>query len=386
MIQQSSSNVSASNMNCSASISGQSSYSNITNHSDQCNQDVGVPIIVERSSDIRNSSSGKVIERVEGQVLKNNNCVKTIDDKLRNENKRSSVRTGYSDKSIIGESNDEDIYYDVLTQQRALFDASSTNGLLRIGGSKQYDTVSRDKHLPPFYSPTDRQLLTTDGKHSSPIVFPSEDHIDLESDEIHVDAGRMDNNLKPASCVPLIDAKITSITGTRDNQNSSQYSLTPELLPSKYTNHKIYESMETNEGIGFLSGKHNSYNKLNDSQFNPLAHEASARVTHSKTDLPSSNSPPELINRMSCPEEHGLSSSHLASNGPQEQKIESNVQAYPESPSNDFHPKIPLNGNETRLCVGTKEKEYNYSLYQGSVELKRVDDRNSRSIESGKIR
>ena len=95
-------------MNCSASISGQSSYSNITNHSDQCNQDVGVPIIVERSSNIRNGSSGKVIERVEGQVLKNNNCVKTIDDKLRSENKSSDVRTGYSDKLIVSESNDED--------------------------------------------------------------------------------------------------------------------------------------------------------------------------------------------------------------------------------------------------------------------------------------
>ena len=373
-------------MNCSASISGQSSYSNITNHSDQCNQDVGVPIIVERSSDIRNSSSGKVIERVEGQALKNNNCVKTIDDKLRNENKSSGARTGYSDKLIVRESNDEDIYYDVLTQQRALFDAPYTNGLLGIGGRKHYDTISRDKQLPHFHSSTDRQFLTTDTKHSSPSVFPTEEHIDLESDEIHVNADRINNDLKSTSCVALIDSKITSVTATRDNQNSSQYSFTPELLPSKYTNHKIYESMETNEGIGFMSRKRNPYNKLNDSQFNPLTHEASTRATRSEIQLPSSNSPSAAINEMSCPEEQGLSSNHLASNGSQQQKIESHVQAYPESPSNDIHPNIPLNGNETRHSVGTKEKDYNYSLYQGSVEVKRLDDRNSRSIESGKLR
>ena len=372
-------------MNCSASISGQSSYSNITNHSDQCNQDVGVPIIVERSSNIRNGSSGKVIERVEGQVLKNNNCVKTIDDKLRSENKSSDVRTGYSDKLIVSESNDEDIYYDVLTQQRALFDASSTNGLLRIGGRKHYDTLSRDKHLPHFYSTTDRQLSTTDVKHSSPIVYPIEDHIDLESDEIHVDADRIDNNSKPTSCVPLIDSKIISATETSDNRNFSQYSFTPELIPSKYTNHKLYDSMETNEGIGYLSGKHNPYNKLNEPQFNPLAHEASVRATRSGIQHPSSNSPPKTMNEMTSPEEHGLVSNHIPSNGSQQQKIESNLQAYPVSPSNDIHPKIPSNGNETRLSVCTKEKEYGYSLYQGSIELKRVDDRNSRSIESGKI-
>ena len=372
-------------MNCSASISGQSSYSNITNHSDQCNQDVGVPIIVERSSNIRNSSSGKVIERVEGQALKNNNCVKTIDDNLRNENKSSSVGTGYSDKLIISESNNEDIYYDVLTQQRALLDVSSTNGLLRIGGRQPYESLSRDKHLPHFYSSADRPLLTTDIKHSSPIVFPTEEHIDLESDEVHINSERIDNNLKATSCVPLVDSKITSVIATRDNQNSSQYSFTQDLLPSKYTNHKIYESMETNERIGLLSGKHNPYNKLIEPQFNPLTHEASARATRSDIQFPSADSPPESFNEMSCPEEHGLSSSHIASNGSHQQKIESNVQAYPKSPSNDINPKIPFNGNETRFSVGTKEKEYNFSLYSGSIEVKRVEDRNSRSIESGAI-
>ena len=111
----------------------------------------------------------------------------------------------------------------------------------------------------------------------------------------------------------------------------------------------------------------------------------SARATCSEILLPSSNSPPESFSEMSCQEEHGLSSNHISSNGSQQHKIESAVQAYPKSPSNDTNPKIPFNGNESRFSVGTKEKEYNYSLYSGSIEVKRVEDRNSRSIESGMI-
>ena len=372
-------------MNCSASISGQSSYSNITNHSNQCNQDVGVPIIAERSSHIRNSSSsGKVIEQVEGQVLKNNNCVRNIDDTLRNVDYNRSDKIDFTERLIVDDSDNEDIYYDVLTQQKALLAVTTGNNTLRIDERESHENFDSTKNLPHFNSSIDRKLSNADVKHSSPLVLPNEGHVNFVSQKPHLIEERIDYTLKPPSFVPLNDSKIVSTTEIRNHQDQSEYSFAPGSFPSKYINHKIYESMEMNNGIASPPVNHNPYKRLDNSPYNALMQESSMRVSQSEIPLTSSTSSTQSNNDIHGREERLLRTDHQLINESQKQRVEQNSQMYPQSPSNEIHTRIPFSENENHLAVEAKERDYQYPLPQDLVDAKRVDSINSSTIESGK--
>ena len=180
---------------------------------------------------IRNSSSsGKVIEQVEGQVLKNNNCVRNIDDRLRNDDYNKNDKISFTDRLIVGDSDNEDIYYDVLTQQKALLAVSTGNSTLRIDERESNENFDSAKHLPHFSSSVDRQLSNTDDKHSSPLVLPNEDHVNFVSQKPHLLEERIDYSLKLPSCVPFNDSKIASKTGIRNHQDPSEYSFAPGCI------------------------------------------------------------------------------------------------------------------------------------------------------------
>ena len=164
-------------INYSASISRQSSRSsNITNHSNQCNQDVGVPIIVERSSQI---SSSDVIEQVEGQLLKNNG-VKTVVDCSSSNN---TISENISERVL---ANDE-TYYDVLTSQRSSwFEAATTNVQHHLGAGREHyhSNLPTNKSLSNFVACMPRQAVNVDGKISSSFVVPNEKSLTFINDKI----------------------------------------------------------------------------------------------------------------------------------------------------------------------------------------------------------
>ena len=371
-------------MNCSASISGQSSYS-ITNHSNQCNQDVGVPIIAEKSSHIRNSSSsGKVIEQVEGQVFKNNNCVRNIDDRLRNDDYNKSDKISFTDRLIVGNSDNEDIYYDVLTQQKALLAVSTGNSILRIDERESNENFDSAKPLPHFSSSVDRQLSYTDVKHSLPLVLPNEDHIKFVSQKHHSIEERIDYSLKPPSCVPLNDSKIASTAEIRNHQDPSEYSFASGSFPSKCTNPKIYESMEMNNGIASPPVNHNQYKRLDDSPYNALMHESSIRASQLEIPMTSSTSPLQSNDDFHSREERLLRTDQQFTNKAHEQRIEQNLQIYPQSPSNEIPSRIPLSKNVNPISIESKERDFHYPLQEDLIDAKRVDSINSSTMESGK--
>ena len=379
--QQASTNVSTTNMNCSASISGQSSYSNITNHSNQCNQDVGVPIIVERSIHIRNNSSrsSDVIEQVEGQVLKNNNCSKSIEDKIKGGNNSCNDKICYSERLNLSDGDNDETYYDVLTQQKAFLDITPTNGLHRTGGKESNKNSNRNKYFPHFYSTENRQILDSDIKYSSSLVLPTENHMSLTPpDAHHVNAEEINCSLQPTSCTSIADSKIATGDGMRAHQNQSEYSFQLESLPSKYTNPKLYESMEMNHGISPQSEGLNPFNKLSSSPYNPSMYESSSRARHSGIPHSPSTSPSKVVDEMNCPDERGLTKNHA-----QEQKLKPNHHVYPQSPSNDIDQRLSLQEQENLLSAETKERGCHYPLAQNTINGERIDDNNIRTIKSG---
>ena len=163
-------------INCSASISSQSS--NITDHSNQCNQDVGVPIIVERSSQI---SSSDVIEQVEGQLLKNNSVKKVAH--ISSSNTTNNTISENTSERIL---QSEETYYDVLTSQRsAWFESVSSNVQHQHidDGREHYDnSLSSNKPLTNFLASIPRQAINANVKESLPLVsVPNEKILSLPS-------------------------------------------------------------------------------------------------------------------------------------------------------------------------------------------------------------
>ena len=116
------------------SASSTTTSSSITNHSNQCNhQDVGVPIIPEKSSIqiVSSCTSGDVIHHVEDQILnrKNNDNIVGCDDGT-GENCRLTTNENATNPVLV--NNNTSTYIDLLTSQRLWLESTPPSDEQRI--------------------------------------------------------------------------------------------------------------------------------------------------------------------------------------------------------------------------------------------------------------
>ena len=116
------------------SASSTTTSSSITNHSNQCNnQDVGVPIIPEKSSIqiVSSCTSGDVIHHVEDQNLnrKNNDNIVGCDDGT-GENCRPTTSENATNQILV--NNNTSTYIDLITSQRLWLESTASSDDQRI--------------------------------------------------------------------------------------------------------------------------------------------------------------------------------------------------------------------------------------------------------------
>ena len=378
-------------INCSASISSQSRRSsNITNHSNQCNQDVGVPIIVERSSQI---SSSDVIEQVEGQLLKNNSVRTVVDSSHNNTNiENISERILPSDET----------YYDVLTSQRSSwFEAATTNVQQNLGaGREHYDSnLAENKSLSNFVDFMPRQAVNVDGKISPSFVVPNEKGLTLPSPEIpyyHTkDSG---NSTIPSSCASLGDSKIDNpgnVIGTTNptSQLLQGYTYLSESESTLTNCSKIKgcELENMNLGVPSSSQDQSFDNQPNDSGYNLSLHNlpiSTSKIGNKSVPTTShATSEPTCIGKIAGSERSNkiFDDEHGAINGGLPQNRKPNHSDHSASPSNNYSFSSEEQENHNHLIMEHQETaSYRYPHIQNITEEKCVDN-NTMTIKTGKM-
>ena len=201
----------------------------IPNNSNQYNhQDVGVPIIDERSSLIRSSSD--VVEEVEGQSLKNN-VSKISGNNIGCENK--------CEKSFIRD--------DALTSQKPSIAFSIGDAHLK---RETFDTFTTNKQSRNYVKQANNQMVL-DGKSGSAFSLQNGENLNLSSSEIPCyDSQETGNIINSNSSVFSNDSKIsdaaavaTTYPTSEIQQEHSYLSDFPILAQSKS---KICESSNVN--------------------------------------------------------------------------------------------------------------------------------------------
>ena len=175
------------------SASSTTTSSSITNHSNQCNhQDVGVPIIPEKSSIqiVSSCTSGDVIHHVEDQNLncKNNDDIVGCDDGT-GENCRLNTSENATNQVLV--NNNTSTYIDLLTSQRLWLESTLPFNEQRILDTDivQSDLQNYETSLNKQFASEDNSLQKTktftacdsDTKHSKPCLGQNGYHFFPES-------------------------------------------------------------------------------------------------------------------------------------------------------------------------------------------------------------
>ena len=253
------------------SASSTTTSSSITNHSNQCNhQDVGVPIIPEKSSIqiVSSCTSGDVIHHVEDQILnrKNNDNIVGCDDGT-GENCRLTTSENATNPVLV--NNNTSTYIDLLTSQRLWLESTPPSDEQRI-----LDTDIVQSDLQNYETSLNKQFASEDNSLQKTKTFTA-----CDSDSKHFKPCLGENGYQffPGS-------KVSSLIASKSTKVSSSVHISSPIASCNSTNN-VENSNISNEaflylGRDLLSGNAESHSRLPSK--NPISAPSNGHSTISK--------------------------------------------------------------------------------------------------------